>query len=406
MEKSKLFWSKLCLANLAIVALLGFTLRSKILFPVPFIDYRSFLSAHSHFAFAGWAGMALTTLLIYNLLPGQLSSNRFYQWILGAIEICSLGMAISFPLQGYGFWSILFSSGYIVVNYVFAVRFLGDITKTNSDKTIKLFTVGAIISLLVSAIGPLGLVYILVNRSGDSILYRDSIYTFLHFQYNGFFTLAVFALFYRFLINKGMALNRKMKTFAVILVTSVVPALFLSLLWHNSRLYYALGIAGCILLLSSLYYFVAAFYRAKAGNIYSTKLAAILLIFSLASFGIKTFLNAGTVIPSLGNAVYGDRPVIIGFLHLVFLAFVSFFILGQFAEEGLFHKQGRLIKMPLIVFAIGVFLNEILLAIQGLGILFMTNSQIYSWLLWIAAIVLLVGSVMIAATVANKKASA
>ena len=130
MEKTKLVWLKLSLVNLAIVALLGFTLRSKILFPIPFIDYRSFLSAHSHFAFSGWVGLALTTLLIYNLLPSQYSSKKFYLWILIIMEVTSLGMAVSFPLQGYGFWSILFSSGYIVTNYVFAIVFIRDIVKT------------------------------------------------------------------------------------------------------------------------------------------------------------------------------------------------------------------------------------------------------------------------------------
>src|SRR5688572_15560443 len=141
MEKIKLFWLKLCLVNLAIVALLGFTLRSKILFPIPFIDYRSYLSAHSHFAFAGWAGMALTVLLIYNLLPIYLSSRKVYLWILVAIEVSSLGMAVSFPLQGYGTWSIFFSSCYIVVNYVFAFVFIGDIKKANLENSTRLLSV-------------------------------------------------------------------------------------------------------------------------------------------------------------------------------------------------------------------------------------------------------------------------
>ena len=110
MDRNKKLWTRLSLINLAIVAFFGLTLRSKILFPIPFIDYRSFLSAHSHFAFSGWVGMALLTLLIYNLLPPVLAAKKVYQWLLAGVEISSLGMAISFPLQGYGTLSIFFSS--------------------------------------------------------------------------------------------------------------------------------------------------------------------------------------------------------------------------------------------------------------------------------------------------------
>ena len=79
----KSFWIGLCLINLCIVAFFGFLLRSKILFPIPFLNYRYMLSAHSHFAFGGWAGLSLFTLLIFDLLPTALNRKRTYLWILG-----------------------------------------------------------------------------------------------------------------------------------------------------------------------------------------------------------------------------------------------------------------------------------------------------------------------------------
>ena len=45
--------------NLAIVALLGVIMRYKILYPLPFVDQKKFLHAHSHFAFSGWVTLAL-----------------------------------------------------------------------------------------------------------------------------------------------------------------------------------------------------------------------------------------------------------------------------------------------------------------------------------------------------------
>ena len=56
-------------------------------------------------------------------------------------------------------------------------------------------------------------------------------------------------------------------------------------------------------------------------------------------------------------------------------------------------------KTPLLVFMGGVILNEVLLMIQGLGILFRINSGMYNWYLWVAAIVLLIGASMMAFTV-------
>src|SRR5579875_649752 len=109
MTNKRSFWLTLSLINLSIVALLGFTLRSKILFPLEFIDFRSVESAHSHFAFAGWAGLSLITLLIYDILPEEFNRRNIYQWILAGIEISSLGMAFLFPFLGYTEITIFFS---------------------------------------------------------------------------------------------------------------------------------------------------------------------------------------------------------------------------------------------------------------------------------------------------------
>ena len=393
----KSFWINLSLVNLCIVAFFGFTMRSKILFPIPFIDYRNFMSAHSHFAFGGWVGLCLISLLIFNVLPEALAKKKIYRWILWGIEISSLGMALFFPFQGYSLNSIFFSSLYIIVTYIFAPVFITDLLKSGIHKQVRFLAISAIICLLVSAIGPLGLAYILLSKSGDSILYRDSIYTFLHFQYNGFFTLSIFALFFDQLVRKGYDINRYLRNFAFFLCLSIIPGLALSLLWHGKASYYWIAGAGGVLILISFYYFIRSTLPAKSSALYVYPLARALAIMAFLSFGLKMVLHVGTLIPSLGHAVYGDRPVIIGFLHLVFLAFVSFFILSSLMEQGLFTRAQKLVRFPFIVFALGVITTEGLLMLQGLGILFQTNSYIYNWLLWAASILLFIGALLILA---------
>lgn len=396
MLKKRNFWISLSLINLCLVAFLGFCLRSKILFPIHFIDYRNFLSAHSHFAFAGWAGLALVTLLIFELLPEHRSRKNFYGWVLTALEISSLGMATTFPFFGYNGLSIFFSTLYIVAIVAFAPIFIKDLLKEPQHKTVKLLAVSAVTSLILSFAGTLGLVYILLSKSGNSILYRDSIYTFLHFQYNGFFTLAVFALAINYVIKKGLAVNRETVLFSLFLCGSIIPSLFLSLLWHNSIFVYAMAILGCIFIISCLVCFFGFVRSLMPERLFTSAVSRTFWLFSVLSFGLKMLLNAGTIFPQLGNAVYGDRPVIIGFLHLVFLGFLTFYLLAQLIEYKYFTTDNRVAAYPFYVFSFGIIANEVLLMIQGLGILFKTNSDLYKWLLWGAAIILFVGAMLIA----------
>jgi len=111
---------------------------------------------------------------------------------------------------------------------------------------------------------------------------------------------------------------------------------------------------------------------------------------------LKTFLQSFTIFTTVGNAVFSDRPVIIGFLHLVFLGFVSIFLLAYFSHREFLNIQNRYTRAALGVFALGVVFNEVVLMSQGLGAMLVKGSQLFQWLLWIASIWLFVGALMIA----------
>ncbi len=396
MQRPKSFWIGLCLLNLCLIALFGLLMRSKILFPIPLLDYRNLLSAHSHFAFGGWAGLALLTLLVYDVLPAEKGQKKIYQTLLWGIEISSLGMAFTFPFWGYTAVSITFSSLYIVVTYVFGYVFWKDLQRQHLHAAVKITGLGAIIALLLSAIGPAILSYILLTNSTNSLLYRDAVYTFLHFQYNGFFTLAIFATLFSYWLKKQGSLPPAANTFSVFLLLSLVPSLCLALLWHNLTILYVLSAIGCLCILMSVFYFIPLVRQSTNSSIFPQSTARLLWGAAAISFILKMVLTIGTIYPPLGNAVYGARPVIIGFLHLVFLGFVSFFILSNAIEEGFFNSNKKTITWPFYLFGLGVLVNEAFLMIQGLEILLKTNSPIYYWLLWIGAILLLLGSLAIA----------
>jgi hypothetical protein len=406
-HQPKSFWLGLSCVNLALVALMGFLLRSKILFPLPFINYKNLLNAHSHLAFSGWVGLALMTFFIYDILPGGYAEKRTYQRILWWVEITSLGMLVSFPFQGYAGFSILFSTLFIFTTYAFGWQFFRDAKKANVQGPVRWLSVAAIAALLLSSIGPYALAYMMVTKSTNALLHRDAIYTFLHLQYNGFFTLGIFALYFHGLAKKGVELTKSMRLFSGFLIASVVPSLFLSLLWHNLAVFYALAVTGCVLILLTLVYCAGVFWPGWKDGFFRHPLARLFWAASFVSFVLKSVLTVGTIYTPLGNAVYGARPVIIGFLHLVFLGFVSFFLLSRVLEQGMFTQGGKRIVLPFYIFGGGIVANELLLMLQGLEVLFKTNNPMYNWYLWIAAIILFMGAAAIAlAHYGKKKATA
>jgi hypothetical protein len=106
-------------------------------------------------------------------------------------------------------------------------------------------------------------------------------------------------------------------------------------------------------------------------------------------------LQTGTIIPWLGNAVFGYRPIIIGFLHLVFLGLVTFYILSYFLKDGSLSLQLRLSKIAVAWFTGAVLFNEGILLIDGVGRLFEITYPIYDRLLWIASIGLFTGAILL-----------
>jgi hypothetical protein len=236
----------------------------------------------------------------------------------------------------------------------------------------------------------------MATKTGDAFLYRNAIYTYLHFQYNGFFTLSVFTLLFNSIIgNNRLVTKRKMRQFSIILSVSVLPSLFLSLLWPSYNVYlHGLAIAGCALIMLALIFFFRFAFSMNLSSIKSVSLAHTLVIFSMVSFALKILLQSGTIIPSLRDAVFGYRPIIIGFLHLVFLGLVTFYILSDFLLMGVFDLAKRFSVFAIIFFSAAIFINETVLLVNGIGLMFYSTSPIYPWLLWVAAILLLTGAIL------------
>lgn len=399
-------WLTIALINLAVVASLGVVLRSKILFSMPWIDFKFILNAHSHFAFAGWITICLFTLMTYEILPEKVSARPVYPYLLTGLLLTAVGMLLSFPLEGYGLFSIIFSTLFIFVTYAFSWVLVKDILKSTVNKSVQLLCVISLIALCVSSLGPFTLAYMMATHSTNVLLYRDAIYSYLHLQYNGFFMLGIFALFINHFIYKCDAgAQVKAKRFAIALSLSLLPTLFLSYLWHYpNAAVRTVAILGCILLVVVLVLF-RILIRALPQIIGEINpFAKVIGALSMFAFMLKTTLQLGTVFPAIGNEVFSNRAVIIGYLHLVMLGFVTLYLLAYLVQIKYFHIGNRLTKTGIIVFVAAVIINELILMTQGMAEMMMKNSLLYPWLLLGAAIGLLAGAaaISIAAIISSK----
>ncbi|MGY4386200.1 hypothetical protein ACVWYN_003250 [Pedobacter sp. UYP24] len=403
MLKAKNNWITICLINLTVVALLGVFLRSKILFSIPSINFKFILNAHSHFAFGGWITLCILTLFTYEILPESFCRHPKYRYLLMGILLTATGMLFSFPFQGYGFVSISFSTLFILITYVFSWVFILDLIKIKPNQTTLVLCTVALAALCVSSVGPFTLAYMMATHSVNFLTYKDAIYSYLHLQYNGFFTLGVFALFFNQLNDRLSVVDRcNAKRFAIVLSIAVVPTLFLSYLWHYPNLTIrSLAFIGCLLLILVLFYFL--FFVRSIGAAFNNipLFTKIILGTSMIAFLLKTAMQIGIVFPALGSLIFENRSVIIGYLHLVMLGFITLFLLGHLLQQNYFKSDNRLTKTGIAIFYLAVIGNEIFLMTQGLSAMLMLNYPYYPVLLWIAAIFLFAGALMISVAAVN-----
>ena len=105
---------------------------------------------------------------------------------------------------------------------------------------------------------------------------------------------------------------------------------------------------------------------------------------------IKITLQLFSVIPYLSKLAFGFRPVVIGYLHLMFLGVISIFIIG-FCKMNQFIFVNRTVSAGIIIFVSGIILNEFFLLIQGLSYMNYISVPFINELLLGAAICMLCG---------------
>ena len=177
-------WIKIALINLSIVAFIGAVMRYKIGFAFPYFDQKYLQHGHSHFAFAGWISHLLYVFFYYFLVAQSQRSiiEAKYKLLINANLVCAYGMLIAFILQGYGMFSIFFSSTSVLISFVYAWNYIRDVRKHAGNHPSAPWMILALLFNVLSCIGTFALAYMMATKHFNQHLYLGSVYFYLHFQ--------------------------------------------------------------------------------------------------------------------------------------------------------------------------------------------------------------------------------
>ncbi len=343
-----------------IAAMLGVTLRFLYVLDID-LNYRYVVHGHSHIALLGWVYLGLTTLLVALYLKKEVLKK--YRIIFWSTQITLIGMLFSFPIQGYGMISILFSTLFILVSYVFTWFFIKniplDIKKSNSYKCIRI----GLFYMILSSLGPWSLGIIMNSLGPDSVWYRIAIYFYLHFQYNGWMILVLLGLFLKVLEMKGKNISvKKFKEFFYVFNLGIILSFFLSTLWTspNAIFFFVAGLGAILQLLGFYKYTTLILIKHKFKTTISRLQDSMFRLF-LFLILIKFVLQILSAIPFVAEIISRVLDFTIGYLHWTFLGVVTIGIL-------FFMEYYKLIKISffnLILYSIAFFSTEFLIFYKG-----------------------------------------
>ena len=319
---------------LFLAALIGLFLRWQFIAPTPGVRYTFFLHGHSHVMFLGWIFNVLYLSFVEYHLPALRRKNYIRLFI--ALQVLVIAMMISFPIQGYGLFSIIFSTVHTLGVIIFVPVFFHDSKKQRSVSL--WFARTSLIFFFLSTAGPFILGYLMANGLGQTVWYNFSIYYYLHFQYNGFFLFGVISLFFQLLERKGIAVNQSTsKSFVLWMALACVPAYALSLLFAKPGIAFnIIGAGAATIQIIALVRFVPEI-RRLAASLKKQFHPLTRGLFGLVTIALilKSILQLASAHPAIAQLAYELRPLVIAYLHLVLVGIITLFLLAWYVEMRL-----------------------------------------------------------------------
>lgn len=362
---------KISIAFLLMVAVIGTLLRSVSFIPLP-LEYAHLVHAHSHTAFQGWVYLAMHLLLTSTFLSASQVKNGKYRLQFQLTNPIVMGILVAFSLQGYGLFSIVFSTLFQLLNYWFIIRFFKDTNpnKSTVKPTLSLrFVKAGLLFAVLSTLLPYAIGIASAKGFNGTELYQSLVYTFLHLQYNGWFFLVVLGLLFHFFDEIGLNYNLKHgNTMFWLTCSSVLPAISLSLLGMDfaPSILPIAYLSALLIGLALLYFFRCIPFHQLFSKTRNKHWLNLLFYTFLVAFILKLVLQAVSVFPIFEKYAFFNKFIIIAYLHLTLLGVISTLLLALFIQKKWLVLQFW-VKLGILFFLGGFAISEILLAATGLG---------------------------------------
>lgn len=339
-----------------IAALLGVLLRWHGMRPIPGFEYAYTLHAHSHVAFLGWVFNGFFALALQVFVPTG-DSHR-YRRLFWTLQVAVAGMLVAYPVQGYARESIIFSTLHLVCAGVFTVRLL---RRNVARPVARRYLVAAFACMLLSGIGPLTLGPLAAMGMRESPWYLLCIYFYLHFQYNGWFILYLIAV----LVQRWETAGTSRAVAAAArawhwLIAGTLLSFALSALWMSpSAWVYAAAVAGGAALLVATVLLIPALREFRHALGRPVPWVGPLFACAALLFAVKHGLQFAGAWPELA-LIAGQRTVVIGFLHLIFLGIVTPALIGWAMTFG-WLPVSPTTRVGIVLFGLGAVATELTL---------------------------------------------
>ena len=401
MKKS---WLITCLINFCLAILMAIGLRSAYVFNSDF-NYTYLLHAHSHTVMLGWCYLAVYTFIVANFIPKKLRDKPKYNRLFWLTQISVLGMAVTFPITGYALFSIIFSTLHILCSYYFVYLIFKDHRSKSLIETKLLHA--ALIFMAVSTIGVWFLGPIASTGAKDSPFYNTAIQFFLHFQFNGWFMLAVFALFIHKVQRLKIALSQKtFNQFYLCTVIGIVLTFALPLSWFfDGNLFRTINSIGLLFqFVGMVYFFILLKPHFKTIFAAEKTITKHLYYFAFTCLFLKIIIQSSTAITELAIASHAIRNFTVGFIHLAMIGVVNSFIFAFITQTSLYGIKNKIADVGILIFLIGFTTMEYLLFSEGLN-LFIGNGYhtFYYIAILIATVFIGIGLLLFLSGLLNQK---
>lgn len=359
-------WLKLSFANFLIAAIYGCLMRYAFVAGVNGLEYHNIMHAHSHVAMLGWLYQALFSLIIALFITDQKIQSK-YNNLFWATQISVAGMAISFPIQGYGIASISFSMIHVVLSYRFSYKLIRDL-KLQKDSPSILFLRTALYLMILSTMALWLIAPVMSLKLQGSALYYGLVQFFLHFQFNGWYIFGAFALLFKLFENKNIVIAfERLKWFYYLLLISCFMTFTLAVTWSTPLLilFYINSFGVILQLLAMISFFAIVGPLNKFVKQCVGRSVYVLLNMAIGAIAFKILIQSVVVIPFIAEIAYTIRNFVIGFIHLLLLAGITTMVMALGIEmKWIDIKKGSL-KCGLWVLLIGIFTTEAMLFLQG-----------------------------------------